>query len=273
MKICANRIEEWLLSGKAILKNLACGNAGLTQIPVPEGKTFIITKIEILPFVNIITDSNVFAQATTFYDVLQQSIDKIIGRSQLQLLFYNERINNTYNLRNKFSINTYEGTDTNTHTAPSITYEKQEIDTFLVVESNSWLYLKYIDFLTSPYTLYQDTYPNIFNGSQNWSPSPYFGYSDQNDIANVANSAGASFDYVPQGYNTNYGTPEFNSDQFILPNLDTISDPNQNSSFIPPYSLAGATSGPINLRNLFSLPLYNIEYIEVNRRLSTNGLL
>jgi hypothetical protein len=273
MKFCGNKIEEWLLSGKAHLKNLACGNAGLTQIPVPEGKTFIITKIEVLPFSNIITDANNIADNKTLIDLVSQDLTGILGRSQFQLLFYNERINNTYNIRNKFSINVI-GTTTissiNTYTAPSIIYEKEEIETFLVVESNSWLYLKFLDFGT---TIYQDNYTNIFNGSQNWLPSPFFGYSNQDDIANFASAFGASFDYVPQGYNTNYGTPEFNSDMFTLAALDTTLDPNQATSFIPPFPLGTSTSGSLNTQILNSIPLYNIEYIEVNRRLGTNGLL
>ena len=56
MVFSSSIIEEWLLSGKAVYKNLSCGNAGLVQIPVPEGKTYIITKITILPFANIITE-------------------------------------------------------------------------------------------------------------------------------------------------------------------------------------------------------------------------
>ena len=273
MKFCGNKIEEWLLSGKAHLKNLACGNAGLTQIPVPEGKTFIITKIEVLPFSNIITDTNNFAANITLTDVAQQDLAGILGRSQFQLLFYNERINNTYNIRNKFSINAFNPfTDSvgSTHTAPSIIYEKEEIETFLVVESNSWIYLKFLDFGS---TVYQDNYTNIFNGSQNWLPSPFFGYSNQDDIANFASAFGASFDYVPQGYNTNYGTPEFNSDMFTLAALDTTLDPTQATSFIPPFPLGTSSSGALSEYFLNSIPLYNIEYIEVNRRLGTNGLL
>lgn len=273
MVFSSSIIEEWLLSGKAVYKNLSCGNAGLVQIPVPEGKTYIITKITILPFANIITDSKDFAEPSTFGSIEIQDLRLINKRSQYQLLFWNERMNNSWNIRNSFAINGLFEADGTKVTAPSAYYEKQEIDCFMLVETNSYLYLKYIDFRANPNLIYQDNYTNIFNGSQNWPPSPFFGYSDQDDIANFANAFGASFDYVPQGYNTNYGTPEFNSDQYTLPSLDTSLDPNQNSSFIPPFALGGSISGGIDSEFINSIPLYNIEYIEVNRRLSTTGLL
>jgi hypothetical protein len=272
MTFSSSIIEEWLLSGKAVYKNLSCGNAGLVQIPVPENKTFIITKIEILPFANIFDDAKNFASDNTFYQTQAQDLEQINQRSQYQLLFWNERMNNSWNIRNEFSINVNEVGGLN-KTTPSNIYKKNIIDCFMVVETNSWLYLKYIDFVSNPNLIYQDNYGNIFNGSQNWPPSPFFGYSNQDDIANFANAFGASFDYVPQGYNTNYGTPEFNSDQYTLPSLDTSLDPNQFSSFIPPFALGGSISGGINSEFINSIPLYNVEYIEVNRRLSTTGLL
>jgi hypothetical protein len=272
MTFSSSIIEEWLLSGKAVYKNLSCGNAGLVQIPVPENRTFIITKIEILPFANIFDDAKNFASDNTFYQTQAQDLEQINQRSQYQLLFWNERMNNSWNIRNEFSINVNEVGGLN-KTTPSNIYKKNIIDCFMVVETNSWLYLKYIDFVSNPNLIYQDNYGNIFNGSQNWPPSPFFGYSNQDDIANFANAFGASFDYVPQGYNTNYGTPEFNSDQYTLPSLDTSLDPNQFSSFIPPFALGGSISGGINSEFINSIPLYNVEYIEVNRRLSTTGLL
>jgi len=266
-------IEEWLLSGKAVYKNLACGNAGLVQIPVPEGKTYIITKITILPFANIITDTENFANNNTLFTTELQDLENINKRSQYQLLFWNERINNSWNVRNSFGLNTAHNFAASTVTLPAAYYEKQEIDTFMIVESNSWIYLKYIDFINSPSTVYQDSYNNIFNGNQNWQSNPPFNYSDQEDLFNVASPAGPSFDYTPQGLNTAVSTPDFNSDQFVLPAFDVLIDPTQESSFIPPLPLNSAASAPINSDWLNSIPLYNIEYIEVNRRLSTNGLL
>jgi len=264
-------LEEWLLNGKATYKNLACGGAGLTQIPVPEGKTFIITKIEILPFSNSWNDSNSLIANRSFYDFLQQDLGGFIQRLQYQLLFWNNSVNNTYNIRDKFGINTATKNN-DTHTAPSAYFTGHSIDTFTIIETNSWLYLKFLDVIGNPATLYQDSYTNIFNGSQNWNPTNFFGYTDQQDIANIANATGVSYDYVPQGYGTNYGTPDFNTDVFNLPANDITADPNQWTSFIPPLPLTGG-SGPFDGVFLPSIPFYNISYIEINRRLSTNGLL
>jgi hypothetical protein len=274
MNFSANIIEEWLLSGKAVLKNLSCGNAGLVNIPVPEGKTYIITKITILPFSNIITDNNHYADQETFADVRTQNLRAINERTQFQLLFWNERINNSWNIRNKFSLNTYEGTGTTTKTAPSITFEKEEIDTFMIVESNSFLFLKYIDFNGNVPYLTQTNLNLIYNIK--WPPSPYFGWSDQFDIINWDGRYETTYNYVPQGLGTSFSVNNGNfNDQFVLPAVDVTGTSATDSTFIPPFLLSAGseTSGPISPDFLNSIPLYNIEYIEINRRLSTTGLL
>jgi len=273
MVFSSSIIEEWLLSGKAVYKNLSCGNAGLVQIPVPEGKTYIITKITILPFANIMAEDGSIAGLGTFYaNKIGQDLREIIKRNQYQLLFYNDRINNSWNIRSSFAINVGLDSVVGGLTSPSAYYEKQEIDCFMVVETNSWLYLKYIDFNTNIPSLSQDNFTNIFNGSQNWNPSD-FGYTNQDDIAEFVSPSGPTFSYVPQGYNTNYGNPDLNSDQFTLVSTDTLLDPLQNPSYIPPFALGTSSTNPIDIDSINSLPLYNIEYIEVNRRLGTNGLL
>jgi len=277
MVFSSSIIEEWLLSGKAVYKNLSCGNAGLVQIPVPEGKTYIITKITILPFANIVTDEGQFSGEGTLTSYkIGQDLEKIHTRDQYQLLFYNERINNSWNIRNTFSINVnllnYEG-NLNEYTSPASYYEKHEIDCFMVVESNSFLFLKYIDFDNITPTLTQAQLNSIFN--INWPPSPAFGYSDQYDIINYNQQVDTAYNYVPQGYSTSFATPpESFNDNLVLP-AESLANANpNNTTFQPPLPFVpGEVGGPLTVQNFLSLPLYNIEYIEVNRRLGTNGLL
>jgi hypothetical protein len=275
MNFSANIIEEWLLSGQAVLKNLSCGNAGLVQIPVPEGKTYIITKIEVLPFGNYITDS-AFAHPATNEEVRAQDLQAINQRTQYQLLFWNERINNTWNIRNKFGINTILDASDNNSTAPNLTFEKEIIDCFMVVESDSYIFLKYIDFSTINPTITQTQLNSIFNIQ--WPPSPDFGYSDQYDIIQFVLSSSTgdpSYNYVPQGLETNFATPpESFNDTFVKPASPLSSGGNPVNTFIPPLNLVpGEVGGTLLSSALKSIPLYNIQYIEINRRLSTTGLL
>ena len=265
-------LEKWLLSGEAIHKNLSVGGGGLVQIPVPEGKTFIITKIEMLPFANIIDPFDIFAINTTLTEINPQSLDGILKRLQFQLLFYGQRINSVYNIRNKFYINTYENSGA-TQTAPGVSFEKQSFETFHIVEDNSWLYLKYFDFDTVPFIpqITTDNYNLSFDGSQNWSPTPFYGYEDQSDITGINNiNTPTAFNYFPQGYQQP-SSPSIGSNQFILPNKTVALDPVQNSSFIPP--IQPQNTADIESRYMPSIPFYNISVIEINRRLSTTGLV
>ena len=74
------------------------------------------------------------------------------------------------------------------------------------------------------------------------------------------NSPNSDFTYTPTGQDNQYII-----DQFILPNLSTV------SHFLHPYGLTGVFY-PIDSEYLYSIPFYNIEYIEINNRLSTTGL-
>jgi hypothetical protein len=271
-------LEKWLLEGKATYKNMPVGYAGLCTIPVPAGKSYIITKIDVLPFLNIFTDDERFADSRTFAETWTQNISGALSRGEFQLLFWNQSINNSWNFRTKVSLTTYASNNSVTHTAPVISTDLFSIDTFMVVESDSWLFLKYPSILGDIVPqLSQSQYndPAIFNGSQNWPPSPYMGYSDQYDIFNVDQFAsGPSFNYSPQGFNSALSTPDSKNNIFVKPAIEDTIDPNQVSTFIPPFALGpGEVGGPLSAENLFSLPLYNVHYIEINRRLSTQGLL
>ena len=264
-------LEKWLLSGEAIHKNIAVGGAGLTKISVPPGKTFIITKIEMLPFCNIITKGGQFADEQTFITPKVQDLTNILKRIQFQLLFYGIRINSVYNIKNDLFLQVYNNALGTTETTPGINFTKQSFDTFHVVEDDSWLYLKYIDFDEYPETITTDNYQLSFDGSQNWPPTNFYGYTTQSDIVGYAPATGlgapTAYNYLPTGiYNFASG-----QDQFILPNPNTTIDPTQTNSFIPP---AGDQSTE-DLRSTWvpTLPFYNISVIEINRRLSTKGLL
>jgi hypothetical protein len=262
-------LEKWLLSGEAVHKNLSLGGGGLTQIRVPEGKTYIITKIEILPFFNVITENGDFADAATFGQIQTQNLEPMLQRLQFQLMFYQPRGNSVYNIRNKFVVQTYEGNGSVTHTAPGLQFEKHSFDCFHVVEDTSWLFLKYIDFFSGQPTLNTDFYQFIFDGSQNWDPTQFYGYLDQSDISGFDFIYGGnSYLYNPQGY-YNFAQGQ---NQFILPTAPYPANTDQTTSFIPPYG-PQTTQGNLKATDLPSIPFYNISVIEINRRLSTSGLL
>jgi hypothetical protein len=263
-------LENWLLSGEAIHKNISVGGAGLTQIPVPEGKTFIITNIEMLPFANIINDTDLFCDNQSLYLGIAQNLESILTRIQFQLLFYAERINSVYNVRNKFFLSTQQvGDSPENFTNPGVSFEKHSFDTFHIVENNCWLYLKYFN-TEVPSSITTDNYNLNFDGSQNWPPTNFYGYTDQSDITRIQNlSAPPGFLYANQGLQQ--GQIPGTNNQFILPNFDLATSTNQLSNFIPP--IAPQSNEDIAPRWLPSIPFYNISVIEVNRRLSTKGLL
>lgn len=265
-------VEKWLLSGEAIHKNLSVGGGGLVQIPVPEGKTFIITGIEMLPFANIITDDDLFAPANTLKIPVKQDLSTILQRLQFQLLFYGLNTNSVYNIRNKFFLSTNnraQGAGNEDYTQPGISFEKHTFETFHVVENNCWLYLKYFDFNQNIGTATTDNYQLSFDGSQNWPPVNFYGYTDQSDITGYDfTPAPIGFNYINQGLQN---TTLDRNNQFILPNFDIATDPNQNTNFKPPYPDQANT--PLTASTLPSIPFYNISVIEINRRLSTKGLL
>lgn len=267
-------LEKWLLSGQATFKNLSVGGAGLTKIAVPQGKTFIITRIEVLPFLNIIDENETLVDKRTFADPIQQNLTNVLKRTQSQLLFYNPRINSVYNLKNDFSLNnTRYHNDIEPFTAPSINVKKQQFDCFHIVEEDSWLFLKFFNF-TETYgaNIGTDFYQLYFDGAQNWGPTNnYYGYEDQYDIVGFdTNNTPPAYLYFPQGY----GQPSsvgVGVEQFILPSIPYSLDNTQSSSFLPPTP--PQSGDPLNPWYIQSIPFYNISVIELNKRLSTEQLL
>jgi len=264
-------LEKWLLSGKAIHKNLSLGGAGLVQIPVPEGKTFIITGIELLPFNNIITSDALYAFNNTFERPTAQNLTDILKRLQFQLLFYGLRTNSVYNIRNKLVLNNVLDTNLDEYIAPGLSFEKHNFECFHVVEENSWLFLKYWDFDSSATEVTTDFYQLGLDGTQNWPPSPQYGYFDQSDITGYAPPAAPNgFNYLTQGFQQ-FNSPD-TTNQFIM-NSIPFAEPgvNQATSFKPPFGNQSLINLSANV--VPSIPWYNISVIEINRRLSTEGLI
>lgn len=269
ISLCGPILEKWLLTGEAIHKNISVGGGGLVQIAVPEGKTFIITKIEMLPFANIITKDNLFGDPFTFSEITSQDLTEILKRIQFQLLFYGLRINSVYNIRNSINLRLILDGEDRTNVSPSLNFDKQTFDCFHIIEDNSWLYLKYWN-LNNPIPIATtDNYQLFLDGSQNWPPTNFYGYTDQSDISGYNfGSAPLGYNYLPQGLQQ---TTQDRTNQFILPTYDIATDPAQQSSFIPPYPDQDNTQ--VRDTDLPSIPFYNISVIEINRRLSTKGLL
>jgi len=261
-------LEELLLSQRAVYRNISVGGAGLTQFKVPEGKTWIITRIHLLPFLNVISDIVSFASTETFIrEVIAQDFGNIYERMQFQLLFYNPRLNSVYNIRHKFGLETLKISG-DSHTRPFIQCDDQIFDTFHIVGDNGYLLLKFFDFQIQPASISSDPYQIIFDGSQSWpstSPYGYDGTTEDNSWYNLANN---TYVYQPQSSFSYAGNQGFDlQDQFILPGAagNTV---NNYAPIAPSQSSAEIQPGEIP-----SIPFYNLSVIEINKRLTTNGIL
>lgn len=268
MSFSAGIIEKWLLTGKAIYRSASVGGAGLVRLKVPIGKTFIITKIELCPIFNAFDDSYTFQNPMISYQSMQQNLVLAIERLQFQLVFYNSKNTNHYNIRPKYQVNNYVAASGNSmvdYISPSYIFEKEVINTFYIVEDDSWLYLKFFDFAGNAdtrFSVYQDQYQSFLTGSQNWNPTNNFGYNGADkDIATWRlASPNTDYTYTPTGQDNQYII-----DNFILPNSSVY------THFLVPYQQIQQFI-PIDPFMMYSIPFYNVEYIEINNRLSTTGL-
>lgn len=260
-------LEELLLSQKAVYRNISVGGAGLVQVRVPEGKTWIITKIHILPFLNIITDGSVYAASSTFAkEIANQDFTNILKRIQYQLLFYTPRLNSIYNVRNKFGLTELNKTG-DEHTQPFISIEDQFFPCFHMVGDNFYLLLKYFNLEEFGTNINSDPYTIIFDGAQNWPPTNPYGYDDVTEDIGFWGLNGNTYVYQPQSSNTYAQGQGFNlQDQFILPG-----SAQNDTNFVTP--IASQSSAYLLPNELPSIPFYNLSVIEINKRLTTNGIL
>lgn len=261
-------LEELLLSQRAVYRNISVGGAGLTQFKVPEGKTWIITKIHLLPFLNVISPNFAFADNDTFINEIgNQNFGSIYERMQFQLLFYNPRLNSVYNIRHKFGLETLRITG-DAHTRPFIQCDDQVFDTFHIVGDNGYLLLKFFDFQIQPVQSNSDPYTFIFDGSQSWPATSPYGYDITTEDTAWYNLANNTYVYQPQSSFSYAGNQGYDlQDQFILPGAAG----NVVNNFAP---LAPSQSAAeIGAEQIPSIPFYNLTVIEINKRLTTNGIL
>jgi len=261
-------LEELLLSQRAIYRNISVGGAGLVQFKVPEGKTWIITRIHLLPFLNVISPNFNFAANDTFTnEVLSQNLSAIYERIQFQLLFYNPRLNSVYNIRHKFGLETLRITG-DQHTRPSIFCDDQFFDTFHILGDNGYLLLKFFDMQITPLVIGSDPYQFIFNGSQSWPATDPYGYGNNTEDISWWNMNNNQYVYQPQSSDSYASGQGYDlQDQFIIPSTNGININN----YAPPIPSQSAEELQVN--EIPSIPFYNLTVIEINKRLTTNGIL
>ena len=270
MNFLGPRLEEMLLSGEAVYKNAPLGYGALVAMQVPVGKSYIITKINLQPFLNIIDENlvvcptlspNVFSEPTS-----GASLSEILTRLEYSFLVYNERISNRWQLRNEMELTNTFVVDDGRNIFPSIKMKEKNIDCFILIEETTFFFFSFPSYETLQYSFQLNPLQTVYLRYDSF-PDGLAGYQPTfQTIEAVVIPVAGGFTYIPLGI-VNTNTPYNNLTNVItLPTLAA----NTGTQIIFPYPDNAATVGNANYQP--SLPLFNVEYIEINKRTTTKGI-
>lgn len=268
MNFCGPRLEEMLLSGEAVYKNAPLGYGALMALQVPEGKSFIITKINLQPFLNILDANRVVVDPATFVGPTQAEFGRISERMEYSLLVYNDRVSNRFQLRSEMSlISTHYDTGLGigeTWNNPSIHINEKNIDCFMIIEETTFFFFSFPAWETLQYSFQLNTLQTVYLRYNSFPEGPA-GYDPTfQTIEAVVIPVLGGFTYLPLGIvntNTSYNNTT---------NVITIPSISTDTQITFPYPNNALTNGLAYYQP--SLPLFNVEYIEINKRTTTKGI-
>jgi hypothetical protein len=271
MQCIGPRLEQLLLSGEAVYKNAPLGYGALVALQVPSGKSFIITKINIQPFFNII-DYNLQVcptiDNTIFGTVTAGDFRETLTRLEYSFLVYNERISNRWQLRNSFGLEnvTVPIFGAPIETNPSILLEEKNIDCFILIEETTFFFFSYPSYQSLQYGFQLNDLQTVFLRYNSFPEGPAGYEQNFQTVEAVVIPVLGGFTYLPLGIansNTSYNNT---TNVITLPSIAA----NSGTQIVFPYPNSVQTVAEALYQP--SLPLFNVEYIEINKRTTTKGI-
>lgn len=270
-------LERLILSGEANLRFASIGYNGLMCIEPLSGRSAVITKITFEPFFNIVEDQNLLNWQNFFegYDGswtdIKSKLENLWSRFEFELTMRdaNYQTVESWNMRHKMQMNIIAANNTfsSYNLLPLPVLEKREINCFHLVKSKTYFFLRYFDFQSWIPALdisdYISTLKNI-----NPVPSPAAGPANSTGpcVAALVMPFNQGYTFLPMGLldnNTSY-TNTTNKIEKGYAETTPL------TSIILPFS----TKGQNNLPAAYvpSLPVLNVEYVEINRTATTHGI-
>jgi len=275
MNFLGPQLEKWLLTGQALYKNTSLGLGAVMGLDVPIGKSIIITKIEILPYINCLTDDEYYANMDVFMSpTTLRDLSTLMERTLYSFKVYNKRVFSSWNFRPVLKLDSslvYDGEGLEGQTAPGLVLDKQEINCFIIAEEPIFFQATFPDFRD---TLVSLTTVADFNADYlqyNSLPPQPLVMNNCESINDLTNSfPPGSFKYKPfLNQNTMGAQPDQPNAGILFPSLDSADAPSKNTTVIPPHP-PGTTN--LRPREIYSLPIINVEYLEINKRTTTEGI-
>jgi hypothetical protein len=269
-----------VLSGEAVYKTAALGTGNLFFLELDKNKYYLITKIVIHPFCNVLEDNDVFGIDTALFESASVTggggtLGGWMNRAWAQLNFYSSDFQFKWLYRPKYGVGTgldHRGGGIDIpYTAPNIEWPVMEIECLIGTSASPYFYFTFPN-LTDPGTgFFAANFATLggFFNERNFVPVPFGGPNRASiTVQQLQTNLAGGYNYSTVGLpNDNLATP-FNTGSINLP-IDNFNPGGFTSEVVQRY--AGGAQGVEGV-DLINWPTIQVHYYEFNRKPTFQGI-
>lgn len=267
-----------VLSGEAVYKTASLGLNNLMFLEFDKNKYYLITKIVVQPFANLIDDNdtdpftNYSDNFSLFSNSTNNALDGVCGRSIFQLVYYSQDYQHKWTGRASVQM-TSDLIGSNAHIHPSLIFESMELDVLIGTSSSPYFYFVFPNFweASAVTNLSADVLSNFFN-ERNFVPPPQGGIERSfNSLLQYQTNLSGAYNYAPVGLpNLLPGATNPTQTGTINFGVDNVNSFGYSTMIVLPVP-PGSASG-FGAKYVPSLPTIQVHYYEFNRKPTFQGI-
>ena len=266
-----------VLSGEAVYKTAALGTGNLFFLEMDKNKYYLITKIVIHPFCNVLEENNVFGIDTALFEsavVAGGNLGGWLQRVWAQLNYYSSDYQFKWLYRPTYGVATgmfHAPPDDISYTAPQINFPYLELDCLIGTSASPYFYFTFPN-LTDPATgFFAANITNLgssFN-ERNFVPEPFGGPNRSSQtVQQLQTNLAGGYNYSTVGLPNDNSTSAFNTGSINLP----IDDFNPGGFTTEVVQRLPSGAHGVEGVDLINWPTIQVHYYEFNRKPTFQGI-
>lgn len=266
-----------VLSGEAVYKTAALGTGNLFFLEMDKNKYYLITKIVIHPFCNVLEENNVFGIDTALFEsavVAGGGLGGWFQRAWAQLNYYSSDYQFKWLYRPTYGVGTgmFHATGNDIpYTAPHINFPYLELECLIGTSASPYFYFTFPN-ITDPATGYFAA--NIaplgsFFNDRNYVPTPLGGPErGSKTVQQLQTNLAGGYNYSTVGIPNDNLVTAFNTGSINLP-IDAVNTGGFTTEVVQRY-----TNGVHGIEgvDLINWPTIQVHYYEFNRKPTFQGI-
>lgn len=269
-----------VLSGEAVYKTASLGVGNLFFLELDKNKYYLINKITIHPFCNVLEENDVFGIDTAAFESAVIGGGNLSGwmrRAWAQLNYYSSDYQFKWLYRPKYTVGTGMfhqpggGGGNQSYTAPAIEWPYLEIECLIGTSASPYFYFTFPN-LTNPAVGYYSAnylFLTTFFNERNFVPPPFGGpLRNATTVQQLQTNLAGGYNYSTVGINNDIVSTAFNTGSINLP-VDDFNTGGSTTNIVQRYPPSNVGVEPVDLINW---PTIQVHYYEFNRKPTFQGI-